>query len=229
MSNIIDTLISDARVWQASQHKQTTAPAESTGFALLDDHLPGQGWPRGALIECMPEALGIGELQLMLPTIKRLTCTQQAVFWIDPPHIPYAPALSRAGVDLTRIIQVSTQSRQDHLWTLENCLRSSATGLVIAWPNQLKRSDIRRIQLAAESGDSLCILFRDARHADNSSPAALRLKLAASDSQHIQTDILKRRGGWPVQALKIPITPVVNIPNTTTAQVIQGPWPEQRH
>jgi hypothetical protein len=228
MNHLLNDLINDARVWQASQHRQATQDSMGTGFTELDAHLAGRGWPQGALIECLPEHPGIGELQLFLPVLKRLTGNGKAVFWIDSPQKPYAPALARAGVRVSQIISVQTQSREDHLWSLENCLRSPATGMVMAWPGTIKRSDIRRLQLAAEAEDSLCILFREPQHAGNSSPAALRLKLNAAGSNCLQTDILKRRGGWPVQGLKLALSPVVDTPamalNSNNNRVIQGPW-----
>lgn len=229
MSEIIDKLLDNAQVWQASQQKRKTrADAEATGFRLLDEHLPGAGWPRGAITECLIPNCGIGELQLILPMLRKVSRDGLTAFWIDAPHTPYAPALARAEVDITRLVQVHTQSREDQLWTLENCLRSTTTGLVMVWLDTIKRSDIRRIQLAAEAGDSLCILFRDASHAQEHSPAALRLKLAPEDDWKLQTAIIKRRGGWPVADLKVPIPPVVNLPRSRTAEVIQGPWPPKQ-
>lgn len=230
MNHLLDDLLNDARVWQASQHQQTaqnSANSLNTGFSELDTHLAGHGWPRGALIECLPEHYGIGELQLFLPTLQQLTGSGQAVFWIDPPMTPYAPALARAGVQVSQVIDIQTKSREDHLWSLENCLRSPATGLVMAWPGTIRRSDIRRLQLAAEAGNSLCVLFREPRHADNSSPAALRLQLSAGGNDCLHTDILKRRGGWPVQGLRLAITPVVDTPANPGLRVIQGPWLER--
>ncbi|WP_148862468.1 translesion DNA synthesis-associated protein ImuA [Marinobacter fonticola] len=229
MSEIIDKLLDSAQVWQASQQKrQTRTDAAATGFHLLDEYLPGAGWPRGAMIECLIPHCGIGELQLILPVLRKLTREGLTAFWIDAPHIPYAPALARAEVDIAHIVQVHTQSREDQLWTLENCLRSSTTGLVMVWLDSIKRSEIRRIQLAAEAGDSLCILFRDTSHAQEHSPAALRLKLAPEDGWKLQTDILKRRGGWPVADLKLSIPPVVDLPRSRTAEIIQGPWSQRQ-
>ena len=54
-------------------------------------------------------------------------------------------------------------------------------------------TQLRRLQLAAESGDALAFLFRPAHSADKSSPAALRLQLHA-DAGEIDIEILKCRG-----------------------------------
>lgn len=226
MSDLLDKLIDNAQVWQASRQRQAVRPgAESTGYAALDAYLPGGGWPRGAMIECLTDAPGIGELRLMLPALQRMTRAGQTVFWIDAPHIPYAPALARADVDIRQLITIQTQSREDQLWTLENCLRSPGTGLAMVWLDSARRSDIRRIQLAAEAGNSLCILFRHSRHADQQSPAALRLQLTPGENDgQLCPDILKRRGGWPVSDLQLAIPPVVTQRPEPASNVIQGPW-----
>ncbi|TBW54598.1 translesion DNA synthesis-associated protein ImuA [Marinobacter halodurans] len=227
MSDILDKLIDNAQIWQASRQRQALNPGiESTGFPALDAYLPGGGWPRGAMIECLVATPGIGELRLMLPALQRMTQAGQTVFWIDAPHIPYAPALARADVDIRHLVTIRTQTREDQLWTLENCLRSPVTGLAMIWLDSAKRSDIRRIQLAAEAGDSLCILFRHSRYADQQSPAALRLLLnPGEDSGQLCPDILKRRGGWPVSGLQLAIPAITTRPPEPASNVIRGPWP----
>ena len=54
---------------------------------------------------------------------------------------------------------------------------------------------LRRLQLAAETGNALAVLYRPRRAADTASPAALRLELEpTATGLHIR--VLKRRGGW---------------------------------
>jgi hypothetical protein len=54
---------------------------------------------------------------------------------------------------------------------------------------------MRRLQLAAETGNALGILFRSAQAGKERSPAALRLKLEAVNNG-LAVHILKRRGGY---------------------------------
>ncbi|MCL1480521.1 MAG: translesion DNA synthesis-associated protein ImuA [Marinobacter sp.] len=177
MNELLSALKQSARVWQGHQPVHTSQPAESTGYQALDNQLGGLGWPRGALSECLLDTPGIGELHLLLPLMQRLTHSGKTVFWLNPPHIPYAPALVREGVDLDQVVVIHTQDSGDFLWTLENCLRSPVTGLVMAWPGKLALRDVRRLQLAAEAGSNVCVLFRERCHAAQNSPAALRLEL----------------------------------------------------
>ena len=44
-----------------------------TGFAALDERLPGGGWPRSGLIEILVSRFGVGELTLLLPVLAALT------------------------------------------------------------------------------------------------------------------------------------------------------------
>ena len=79
----------------------------ATGFAELDEFLPGGGWPRGAITEIFVDGYGVGELALLMPALAALTRKDPAraekwVAWIAPPFIPYAPALQQHGVDIDR-------------------------------------------------------------------------------------------------------------------------------
>lgn len=227
MNELLTSLIRDARVWQGHRHPQARVPAESTGYPALDRQLGGQGWPRGALSECLLDTAGIGELQLVLPLIQRTAAADRLVFWVNPPHIPYAPALHREGVDLDQMILIRTRDCTDFLWTLENCLRSPVTGLVLAWPGALADRDLRRLQLAAEAGDNICILFRPRRHARQSSPAALRLELVPGPHQDLQIHPRKRRGGWPGQPCTFFPWQKTGLPETEPGWFVQGPWPRE--
>ncbi|MBS8241424.1 translesion DNA synthesis-associated protein ImuA [Marinobacter lipolyticus] len=224
MSNLLNTLMQDARIWQGHRQTLTTQPAEPTGYQVLDNQLGGLGWPRGALSECLLEAPGIGELQLVLPLMQRLSRAGKTVFWLNPPHTPYAPALAREGVDLDQVVMIHTEDSGDLLWTLENCLRSPVTGLVLAWPGKLAARDIRRLQLAAEAGSNVCVLFRSCKLAEQSSPAALRLELDAGEQQDLRINVLKRRGSWPGQRCTLALGHRAGLSANESGRVVQGPW-----
>ncbi|MDC0663948.1 translesion DNA synthesis-associated protein ImuA [Marinobacter sp. SS21] len=224
MSELLNTLIHDARVWQGHRQSLTQAPGEPTGYTALDQQLNQSGWPVGALSECLMDHDGIGELQLVLPLMRRVAQAKRTVFWINPPHIPYAPALLRHGVALEQVVVIRPGSTGDTLWTLENCLRSAVTGLVLAWPGRLASRDIRRLQLAAEAGHTTCVLFRSRRHACQNSPAALRLELEPAPRQGLRVNVLKRRGGWPGQSCQLEVASRAGLPSQDGPQVITGPW-----
>lgn len=227
MSEILNTLMQDARVWQGHQHIRTNQSAEPTGYQMLDNQLGGIGWPRGALSECLLDAPGIGELQLLLPLMQRLSHSGKTVFWINPPHTPYAPAFAREGVNLDQVILIHTEDEGDLLWTLENCLRSPVTGLVMVWPGKLAAREIRRLQLAAEAGSNVCVLFRERRYAEQNSPAALRLELAPGEHQDLRVNVLKRRGSWPGQCCSLAMHHRADLAFQEAPRIVQGPWSGQ--
>ncbi len=189
----LEDLLQRADLWRGG-----AAPAVAglpTGFAALDALLPGAGWPIGALAEILTDRSGIGELQLLVPALVRLTREDRWVAFIAPPYIPYAPALTRAGVNLAHVLVVHPRESRDALWAAEQALRAGTCGAVLAWPAQADMRRLRRLQLAAESGNALGVLFRPGSVAGESSPAALRLRLESAP-RGLAVHILKRRGGW---------------------------------
>jgi hypothetical protein len=168
-------------------------PGVPTGFPALDAALPGRGWPRGALTELVGDARGIGELQLMLPALARLTASGKRMVWLAPPHVPYAPALGAAGVDLAQLVVVQPARRRDALWAAEQVLRVPACQALLAWIPRLRYAELQRLAVAAEAGGGLAFLFRPAMAMHESSPASLRLALEAGAGELV-VRLFKRRG-----------------------------------
>jgi len=169
-------------------------PALPSGFAELDAHLPGGGWPSGAIAELMSDAIGIGELGLLMPALSSLARAGRYIAWIAPPYLPYAPALAQRGLPLERVLLIRTQTLQQSLWATEQALRCPAIGAVLSWPAYIVDKNVRRLQLAAETGGSLGFIYRPPEAADESSPAALRLRLHPAPDG-IVIEIKKSRGG----------------------------------
>jgi len=169
-----------------------------TGITELDTHLPGGGWPVGALTECLLDVHGIGELSLWLPALRAITRDKRYVAFIAPPFVPYAPALRQRGIPLERVIIINmsaSDTASDLLWAAEQTLRCTAFGAVLIWPPpQLTDKQLRRLQLAAEAGRNVGVLYRPLSVAQSPSPAALRIKLQAQD-RGLNIVIHKCRGG----------------------------------
>lgn len=171
----LETLFAAQTVWHAGRAAKITAGGESTGHAALDALLPQGGWPRRALTELLVRADGVGELGLVFPALARLTQAGGTVVVVGPPYIPYAPAWHAAGVDVAHLEIVAAQPR-DALWAFEQCLRSGTCAAVLGWPQHADAQALRRLQVAADSGDCLGFVFRDCKHGVNPSPAALRME-----------------------------------------------------
>ena len=179
-------------IWRGNQLTRG-CPGIATGFAALDAELPGGGWPRAALTEILPQHEGIGELRILGPALARLAAQGKFIAWIAPPYLPYAPALAAAGIDLARVVIVKTTKDGDSLWAAEQALRSAACGGVLVWPRDIRYTQLRRLQLAAEDGRCLAVLFRPTQAAREPTPAVLRIALATS-AGGLALSILKRRG-----------------------------------
>ena len=186
----ISNLIAERRMWRG---KPAALPpsAQPTGLAALDAALPARGWPEAALTEILIPADGVGELQVVMPTLARLTRAGRRVALIVPPYLPYAPAWQAAGVDLAQL-SIITASAHDSAWAMEQCLRSGACGAVLGWSARADDRTLRRLEVAADTGRALGFVFRDRAALGNPSPAALRLEIGIGSLR-----VHKCRGGNP--------------------------------
>jgi hypothetical protein len=165
-----------------------------TGHASLDALLPGEGWPVGAVAELIAAVEGIGELTLPLPALKHLCAQRRQIVFVSPPHIPYAPALARAGLPLHLILWIDAARDEDARWAAEQTLREGAAGAVLLWSETAADKALRRLQLAAEEGRSLAFVYRPSFTLRNPSPAALRIVLSPAPGG-LHVEVVKARGG----------------------------------
>lgn len=192
----LDDVLSDPRVFRPRRADGPGGPVIPTGFKALDACLPGGGWPRGVLVELLTDARGIGELRLLVPALTRLSEAGRWLLWVSPPHLPYAPALAGLGISPGHCLVVRPRDREERIWAVEQALRSGACAAVLAWRCNITSYHGRRLQLAAEQGDTLAVLFRPPEAVKQRSPATLRLGLSATPDG-LRIDILKSRGGSP--------------------------------
>ncbi|MDE0007186.1 MAG: SOS cell division inhibitor SulA, partial [Gammaproteobacteria bacterium] len=154
-------------------------------------------------------ASGIGELRLLAPALKGLSESENRwIVWINPPHVPYAPALERLGVDLGKVLLVFPKDHREALWAFEQTLATASCCAALGWlsESRLRFADIRRLQLAARKGGAWATLFRPASAAGHASPAELRIEatsLPSPPASRLRLDIRKRRSGWPVEGIEV--------------------------
>lgn len=222
-----------AGLWQGEhQAKQVGYPS---GFAELDRHLADSGWPQQGVCEFLCHGTGQGELSIILPLLKRLINRTQAnmidsseladplVLMVAPPFVPYPRAFELQGIDVERLVWVDSHDRKEQLWAIEQALGSGTVPLVLAWLDHLSITESRRLQLAAEKGKALCILYLPSKVANDSHPVTLRLSLrrehysahkaqnqplrAVTSVGDTRVDIIKRRGGWPSAEFSLSLLP----------------------
>ncbi len=199
MPDALASILQHPAIWRRATPSMARQRAQPTGLPELDAQLPGSGLPQGALSEILFPADGLGELGLLMPAVAALTAARRRVVLIDPPYIPYAPALAAAGVDLHYLNELRVDGPEAS-WSMEQCLRSGCCGAVIGWLPDIDYRRLRRLQLAAETGDAIAVLYRDARHAAHTSPAALRLHVETSGHDSC-VQILKSRGRFQDHAV----------------------------
>ena len=80
------------------------------------------------------------------------------------------------------------------LWAFEQSLGSGGCDLVMAWAKHPRQKEIRRLQLAAERGRTLGVLFRPVQAARQSSHATLRIAIEPA-AYGVRVTLLKSKGG----------------------------------
>ena len=198
----LDALHSD--VWRADALALAPQRTVATGEALLDLHLPGGGWPVGALTELL-QAPGVhNEWRLLAPAMAR--CGAGPVVLVAPPHLPFVPALAVQGLAAQRLLCFSlpTGPTPSHrggsahsaslLWATEQALRCAPVDAVLAWLPQARTEQLRRLHLAAAEHHKLLFVMRSEQTHQDASPAVLRLQLSVEADARLRVDVLKRRG-----------------------------------
>jgi protein ImuA len=182
--------------------------AVSTGIAEIDAVLPGGGlgfgkvheWlatapPMTLLMELARRGSGTGfqPMKTALEDGHSHRLEAGATAWIG--LWPYAVAVVKAGLALSRCLVVRTVSRADRLWAIDLALRSRAAAAVVADGSGLDLSATRRLQLAAEAGGGLCLLARPAREEKELSASATRWRVECVPSP-------TRNRRWRVELLR---------------------------
>jgi hypothetical protein len=90
------------------------------------------------------------------------------------------------------------------LWAAEQALRSGACGAVLFWLAHDEYAWLRRLQMAAEAGRAMAVLFRSTAAERLSTPAHLRVALARAGGM-LEVRIPKRRGPPLASPVKLAI------------------------
>jgi protein ImuA len=217
----LQQLLKHPRIWKQGTATAASASAAAhagrtilpTGFAMLDEWLGG-GWTAGVLTELLLCEEGGGELSLLMPALRQQSLPDDSInegsikegpiespieerswiAWIAPPHIPYPPALMQQGLDTSRLLVIHPDETRDALWAMEQTMRSTACGAVLAWLDRADDRSMRRLQLAAEHGQCWAVIFRPAQFAGTASPAPLRIRIRPGASG-LELEFLRNRYG----------------------------------
>ncbi len=209
------SLLRHPALWRAADApagQSARGDALSTGFAALDQALPDGGWPVSGLAELLYPQKACGEAALLLPLLRQLSAQPRWLVWINPPWLPLAPALARQGVALDNTLVLRCGQDRDLLWAMEQCLASGSCSLVQGWPVQPKPEQLRRLQLAAQKGHSLGLLLRPVACGKQPSPAPLRLEIGARQGAGVAVRVLKCRGRWGSEWVRVKVPVLARLP-----------------
>jgi hypothetical protein len=211
MNASINTLLQRPDIWRIGQLPSSNRTTISTGYPALDLALPDQGWEQGALTEILSNEQGIGELSLLMPSLRQVSQSGQGIVLVAPPFIPFPHAWAAQGINLQQIVMVRARE-QDQLWAIEQAARAGSCGMVIGWGTYQHRHEmnyqaLRRLQVAATAGGTTLMLYRPLRAADEASPAPTRVSVTAKDG-YLQLRLIKRRASLMADEIKLPIYPL---------------------
>jgi protein ImuA len=189
-------------LWRASQLARSHTRCIDTGHPSLSNQLPGGGWPVGTMVDLLVQQAGIGEMRLLAPVLAQVAKRQIAI--LQPPHAPQALALAAMGIPPSAALWLRADRTADALWAAEQVLRSGSCGALLFWQTQIRSDSLRRLHLAAQSGETLFFMMRPMAAAQDASPAPLRLGLRPQ-AGGIQIEFVKRRGPQRDEPLFLPM------------------------
>lgn len=189
-------------LWRASQLAQSAVRCVDTGHPALATQLPGGGWPTGSQIDLLVQQPGIGEMRLVAPALRRVAARK--ILFIGPPHPPQVLALAAMGLAPSDLVWITPTGSAESFWAAEQALRSASCGAVLFWTNHARSEALRRLNLAAQAGETLFFMFRPLAAAQDSSPAPLRIALRPT-AGGVEVTFVKRRGPQRDVPLVIPL------------------------
>ena len=193
-------LFDAGRLWKGNA--TLALPVTATGIDALNASLTGGGWPAHMLIEWLtdqPESLPI---ECVLRTWRQHQDNRRLVL-VNPPHRPCAEALMQQGLHPEQIDCIRS-SAADSAWCLEQLAQSACIASVIAWSEAINQTtQLRRLQLACQQGQTQLFLIRDNAARRQASPAPIRAQLTKT-TDHSTIEVFKQPGASGKAPVSIP-------------------------
>lgn len=170
-------------------------------FLKLERLLPAGGFLPGTLVEWLASEPGSGTETLALAVARQACAGGKALVVVEAQRELYSPAAARLGVALDRLVIARAPREADLLWALEQSLRCPAVGAVVCRLDRLAGRDFRRLQLAAEEGQTLGLLIRPDSAKNEPSWADVRFWVEPRTGdridgpRHWKATVLRCRGG----------------------------------
>ncbi len=215
-------------VWRADACARPT-DSWSTGYAALDTHLPGGGWPAGGLVELLCAQPGLYEGALLAPHWSRISQAQPAarLAWVMLGRSPWrlhAPGVAHLGLQPQRLLCLRPATEADAAWAVEQMLHNS--GICGIWwlTRHAQAQHLRRLQWAAQAAGIPLFVSRPLACRQDPSPAPLRLHLQAGPDQALRVHLPKRQGprlDHPVDLPRAAPLHLLPVPTAPASQPLQ--------
>lgn len=192
-------------LWRADQLARSVARGVDTGHRILTNQLPDRGWPMGNLVEILVQQHGVGEMRLLAPALAKVA--SRRIVMLQPPHAPQILGPAGLGLEPGRLVWLKSNSSADANWACEQVLKSASCGALLYWAQNIRPESLRRLHLAAQSGETLFFLLRPISAAQDSSPAPLRLGVRPAPGG-LNVTFIKRRGPIREEPVFLPLTTV---------------------
>lgn len=203
----LEQLLQRGDIWRGQSKHVAPHTALETGHEDLNDGLLQRGWPLASLVEiCQTGALNgpgypgghtsavsQGEWLLLAPALRQLADGYTVL--LNPPALPFAAGLIQMGIDLDRLLVVTTETKTDFLASFTELVRTDICVALLAWQPRpgLNYTELRKCQLACSNGKGVYFLFRPISVRQQSSPAAVRLRTQLHPTS-MEIHIFKQKG-----------------------------------
>ncbi len=194
-------------MWRGDQLGAPAHAAVPSGWARLNDELPGGGWPCRSITELLTAQPSVLEWRVLGPALRGVVSDGGQLVVVAPPRHPYLPGLSHDGFDERRFVWVQADGPAERLWVTEQLIKSNACGAIVAWLPQARQEQLRRLQVCAQGSPSLVFVCRPESARHEASAAPLRVQAGFGVDWELQVQILKRKGPPCDQVLRLPSVP----------------------
>nr|WP_315234028.1 translesion DNA synthesis-associated protein ImuA [uncultured Albidiferax sp.] len=196
-----------AAIWRGDELGSPVASVISSGWSLLDQELPGGGWPCHSLSEILSPQPSVLEWRLLGPSLRQVVAKGGQVVVVGPPKQPHLPGLLHEGLDQRQLVWIQTDTPAERLWVTEQLIKSGSAGALVAWVPQARQEQIRRLQVCAHSCDGLVFLCRPEAAQHEASAAPLRVHASFGLDWELRVQVFKRRGAVHDSRVNLPSVP----------------------
>ena len=202
----LESLLRRKDIWRGHSQAFVAQASVDTGYSELNSALLHGGWPQGCLVELGQSHFAGTWFLLGHAVASQVRQHSGLIALLNPPAQPYAVALLKLGIPLEQVLVLTPRNKADFIACFVELARSSACPMLVAWqPSQkLSYTELRKCQLATHEQRGLYILCRHNSALEQSSPAALRLRVSIQ-AREMLLECVKQKGKLPGARISLPL------------------------